>query len=340
MASKNWSKTIIKTSKGDFEGKAPVIISASRSTDIPAFYSDWFMHRLRSGYLVWVNQFNNQLLHISFEKARVIVFWTKNARPMIQHIPELNDRGINYYFTHTLNDYENEKLEPNVPSLKERIETFKLLSETVGKDRVIWRFDPLILTKDITVERLLDKIYGIGKEIHKHTKKLVISFIDVYGYRKVERNLRSAGFADYREFTPDDMYRIAEMLQKVNEEWKIDIATCAETADLSQYGISHNKCVDDDLLIKLFSEDKELMDFLGYPHARGKALKDSGQRKACGCVPSKDIGQYNTCIHLCRYCYANTSPETVMDNYNRHMSSGRDGETIIPVSQGEIFNGK
>ncbi len=336
MATIKWSETIIKTPKGDFKGKAPVIISASRSTDIPAFYSDWFMHRLRSGYLVWVNQFNNQLMHISFEKARVIVFWTKNARPIIQYIPELNDRGINYYFTHTLNDYENEKLEPNVPSLKERIETFKILSETVGKAKVIWRFDPLILTKDITIERLLDKIYGIGTEIHKHTEKLVISFVDIDGYHKVERNLRSAGLENYREFTPDDMCRLSEILQKMNEEWKIDIATCAESANLSKYGIQHNKCIDDELLIKLFPEDKELMDFLGYPDARGKALKDPGQRKACGCVPSKDIGQYSTCAHQCIYCYANTSPQIVTDNYDKHMSSGRNGETIIDASERNI----
>ena len=329
MASIKWSETIIKTTNGDFKGKAPVIISASRSTDIPAFYSDWFMHRLRKGYVVWINQFNNQLMHISFEKARVVVFWTKNARPMIQHIPELNDRGINYYFTHTLNDYEDEKLEPNVPPLKERIETFKILSATVGKAKVIWRFDPLILTKDITIERLLDKIYSIGTEIHKYTEKLVISFVDIHNIKKVERNLRSTGFEDCREFTLDEMHRLAELLQKVNQEWKLDITTCAETTDLSTYGIQHNKCIDDELLIKLFPKDKELMDFLGYPDALGKALKDPGQRKACGCVPSKDIGQYSTCAHQCIYCYANTSPQTAMDNYNRHMSSGRDGKIII-----------
>jgi hypothetical protein len=336
---KDWNKTIIKTPKGDFEGRAPVIISASRSTDIPAFYSDWFMHRLRSGYVVWINQFNNNRMYISFQQARVIVFWTKNAHPMIQHIPELNDRGMNYYFTHTLNDYQDEKLEPNVPSLKERIETFKILSETVGKEKVIWRFDPLILSKDISVERLVDKIHGIGTQIHKHTEKLVISFIDIHNIKKVERNLKSAGLHDCREFTIDDMHRFAEMLQTVNRGWNLDIATCAETADLSMYGIQHNKCIDDGLLKRLLSGDKSLMDFLGHPGPKGKALKDAGQRKPCGCVPSKDIGQYSTCAHQCVYCYANTSPQIAKENYNKHMASDRDGETIIPASQREIPSG-
>lgn len=332
MASKKWSNTIIKTAAGEFEGVAPIIISASRSTDIPAFYSDWFMNRLREGYIVWINQFNNNRMYVSFEQARVVVFWTKNARPMIQHLPELNDRGLNYYFTHTLNDYEAENFEPNVPALTERIETFKVLSETIGKDKVVWRFDPLILSRDITVERLIDKIHGIGTQIHTYTRKLVISFIDINNIKKVERNLKSAGLHDCREFTSVEMYRFAEMLQVVNREWGIEIGTCAETVDLSVYGIGHNKCIDDDLLIRLFPGDKELMGFLGHPRANGKVLKDHGQRKTCGCIPSKDIGQYSTCPYRCLYCYSNTSPQSATDNYNRHMASDRAGETIIPVA--------
>lgn len=305
MSFSGWQKTTINTPNGTVEGIAPVIISASRATDIPAFYANWFMHRMRTGYVKWFNRFNGQSRYVSFDKTRVIVFWTKNAEPMMEYLPEINERGINYYFTFTLNDYEKEKLEPKVPPLQQRIDAFKRLSDTIGKGKVVWRFDPLILTNTITVDALLDKIYGIGKQIHRHTEKLVISFIDINLYKKVRQNLVTAGFRDCKEFTFEDMTVIAKGLQEMNKEWNINIATCAEATDLSAYRINHNKCIDDELMIRQFSHDKELMDFLGYVppkegllsfiEAKGKrtkVLKDLGQRKDCGCISSKDIGQY------------------------------------------------
>ena len=121
------------------DGVAPVIISASRSTDIPAFFARWFMNRLAKGYCVWYNPFNQQPMYISFEKTKVVVFWTKNPKPIIEYLPELDRKGIHYYFQYTLNDYEAEGFEPNVPSIDERIETFKGLSTLIGKEKVIWR---------------------------------------------------------------------------------------------------------------------------------------------------------------------------------------------------------
>ncbi|MEW6584096.1 MAG: DUF1848 domain-containing protein, partial [Nitrospirota bacterium] len=320
MSFKSWQKVEIDTPKGKVEGIAPLIVSASRATDIPAFYADWFMHRLRHGYVKWFNRFNGQSKYVSFQKTRAIVFWTKNAEPMMKHLPEIDARGISYYFTFTLNDYEAEGLEPNVPALRTRIDTFKRLSDILGRERVVWRFDPLILTDDITVDRLLDKIHTVGERIHGYTEKLVISFIDINLYKKVRQNLMSAGFRNIREFTYSDMTRIACGLQEMNRKWKIGIGTCAEAVDLSHYGIRHNKCVDDELMIRVFNRDKELMDFLGHLPSEGgsrsfleagseqiKILKDKGQRKYCGCIPSKDIGQYDTCVNGCFYCYANTS---------------------------------
>jgi DNA repair photolyase len=310
--SKNWQKVNIKTQNGDFEGKAPVIISASRATDIPAFYFEWFMNRVDKGYIKWMNKFSNKAMYVSLEKMRAVVFWT---------------------------DYETEKLEPHVPPMQSRIETFKRLSDTIGKEKVIWRFDPLILADNLTIDRLLDKIYGIGREIHDHTEKLVVSFIDIALYGKVKRNLIDAGFTNYREFYIEDMTRIAQGLQEMNREWKLEVATCAEATDLLNYGINHNKCVDDALMIRLFSHDRELMDFLGYvvteesllpqERKRTKALKDKGQRKHCGCVPSKDIGQHDTCIHGCLYCYANASPLVAQSNYEKHKEKDEYGDTII-----------
>jgi hypothetical protein len=323
----------------DVEGIAPVIISASRATDIPAFYADWFMRRLREGFVRWRNRFNGRVQFVSFEKARVIVFWTKHAIPMLRHLPELDERGINYYFTYTVNDYDADGLEVHLPPLGERIAAFKALSDAIGKERVVWRFDPLILTRSIAVDMLLDKLHRVGSLICPYTEKLVISFIDITRYRKVRQNLAAGGFTDCREFTVQDITEIAEGLQKMNRQWGLEIATCAESIDLSGYGITHNKCIDDGIMRRLFGHDRPLMDFIGGPaagsvpgetRARGtKTLKDPGQRKSCGCIPSKDIGCYDTCVHGCLYCYANMSPAVARVNHEKHKDSGQCGEALL-----------
>lgn len=341
MAFKGWDKIRIQTAQGSVVAVAPVIISASRSTDIPAFYSDWFMRRWREGYVRWTNPFNQKDQYISFAKARVAVFWTKNPRPMLRYVPVLDDLGINYYFTFTVNDYEQEGLEPNVPKLAERIDTFRQLSEALGKARVIWRYDPLLLTKQLTVDRLLEKVAQVGETLHDYTEKLVFSFADVAVYDKVKRNLAAKGFGDAREFSPEEMAAFAQGLAAMNRDWGLTLATCGEEVDLSAYGVIHNKCIDDELMIRLFFHDKALMDFLGYkepelnlfsgltPADAGPRLdlKDKGQRRACGCIVSKDIGQYNTCMHLCAYCYANTSEKVVRANCVMRRSYS--GEAIL-----------
>ena len=140
------TKITIATHSGEtIEAMAPVIISASRSTDIPAFFAKWFINRLEAGYCVWYNPFNQKPSYISFAQCKVVVFWTKNPKPLIPLLYELDERGIRYYFQFTLNDYEKEGFEPNVPSVAQRIETFKELSKLIGKERVIWRFDPFTL---------------------------------------------------------------------------------------------------------------------------------------------------------------------------------------------------
>jgi hypothetical protein len=259
----NWNKIQIKKSNGEtVEAQAPIIISASRSTDIPAFYSDWFKQRLKEGYVKWKNPFNGVPLYVSFDKARLIVFWTKNAKPMIEYLDFLDEKQLNYYFQFTLNDYDEEKLEPRVPNVQMRIETFIELSEKVGKEKVIWRFDPLILMEKIGVDELLQKIENVGNQLKNHTSKLVFSFADIKIYRKVQNNLRGNSIP-YREFNERTMDEFAAGLQQLNKGWHFELATCAEQIPLEKYGIAHNKCVDDDLIIKLFSHDKALMDFLG-----------------------------------------------------------------------------
>lgn len=304
---------------------SPVIVSASRSTDIPAFYADWFLERLKAGYSVWVNPFNQARYRVSFADTRMIVFWSKNPKPMLERLDEVESLGFKqYYFQFTLNDYVTEGLEPNVPPVAERIDTFRHLARRIGKERVIWRFDPLLLSNYLTVDVLLEKIASIGHELQGATEKLVFSFADIQAYRKVGKNLSGT---NCREFSSEEKIEFAKGLRDVNLSLGLEMATCAEDIDLSEYGIKHNKCVDDDLMVRLFHDDAKLMDFIGaeYDMIDGwtikKSRKDKGQRKACGCIVSKDIGMYNTCPHLCRYCYANSSDSVVQRNYSKHLQN-------------------
>ena len=159
-------KTTITLPNGTkVEASAPVIISASCSTDIPAFYAKWFINRLRAGYCVWYNPFNPKPTYVSFANCKVVVFWTKNPRPLLPLLHELDERGIHYYFQFTLNDYEEEGFEPNVPSVEQRVQTFRQLSEMVGKERVVWRFDPLIVTPQLSPRDLLIKVWNLGNKL-------------------------------------------------------------------------------------------------------------------------------------------------------------------------------
>ena len=303
----------------------PTIVSASRATDVPKFYAEWLLARLREGFCSWTNPFNRQVYKVSFEKTRLIVFWSKDPKPLLARLDELEDLGFRqYYFQFTLNDYVREGLEPNVPSVEDRIETFRALAKRIGKERVIWRYDPLLLSPSITIDALLERIAAIGRALKGHTEKLVFSFADIASYRKVMRNLAGTGC---REFTHDEKIDFVSRLRDLNRELGLTLATCAEDIDLAAFGVRHNKCVDDDLMVRLFHDDAALMEFLGaeYDLIDGwkiaKSKKDKGQRAACGCVVSKDIGMYNTCPHLCRYCYANANDESVLANWKRHGAS-------------------
>lgn len=257
-----WSHAEILNESGEAVIAHTVIISASRATYIPTFYSDWFVARWKAGYVKWKNPFNGVASYVSFQKTKAVVFWTKNPRPIFKHIDFLNEEVKNYYFQFTLNDYDHEEYEVKVPRLQTRIETFKELSKRIGKEKVVWRFDPLLLTKDLSVKELLSRVAFIGNELHEFTSKFVFSFADISIYSKVQSNLKNENI-DYKEFSLDTMIEFAEGLQKLNTKWKLELATCAEKFDLEKYGVSHNKCIDDDLMIKLFSHDKMLMQFLG-----------------------------------------------------------------------------
>jgi hypothetical protein len=306
MGFQGWETLFAEVENGDtIEAVAPVIVSASRRTDIPAFHAEWLMERLRAGYVKWANPFNGLPQYVSFARTRAVVFWTKNPKPILPDLAELDRRRIGYYFQFTLNDYEAEGLEPGVPSLQERIETFQELSRRVGPTRVIWRYDPLMLADGIDVPRLVERVTRVGEKVCSCTERLVIAFADIERYVKVRNRLRKFG-RGCRELTAEEIWAFAEKLVAVARPWGLAIATCAEAIDLGDLGIEKNRCVDDRLLARLFPDDAELLRFLGPEETRHR-LKDKGQRKECGCIVSKDIGAYDTCPHLCRYCYATSA---------------------------------
>ncbi len=324
--------------------QAPLIISASRSTDIPAFYTDWFFDRLQKGYSAWTNPFNGIKSYVSYKKTRFIVFWSKNPHPLLPYLHILKERNIKCYIQYTLNDYEQERFE-KVPPLDYRIETFKLLVRQLGKGSVIWRFDPMILTDDISIDDLLEKVKSIGDQLKGYTEKLVFSYADIAMYKKVKHNLEMNGIP-YHEWETDQMEEFAAKLSAMNHQrgWNFQLATCGEKVDLAKYGILHNRCIDGDLITRLAWDDKVLMDYMkvriedvpaptlfGKPELPKDAIllpnnryfiskhkKDPGQRQFCECMASKDIGEYNTCPHLCEYCYANSTKELALQNWARH----------------------
>lgn len=255
---------------------SPYIISASRREDIPGHSNrvKWFLERLQEGKFSLQGFYQNY--DVTIEKLKLIVFWTKNPQPLLEHLDKI---PYKYYFQFSLNHYPEYEL--NLPLLDKRIQTFKDLSNKIGKEKVIWRFDPIIVNQYITKEILLKRIKYIGDQLYPYTEKLVFSFIDPY---KKLGNL-------FTEIDTDTKIEIAEELVKFNQNWNLKLATCAEGIELK--GIEHSKCIDPELIRKICGEQKWISE-----------TKDKNQRLDCGCVNSSDIGSFKTCIHKCLYCYA------------------------------------
>jgi len=342
-----WKTVRINAAHGPVDAVAPEIIAASRATDIPAFYAPWFINRLRAGHARWVNPFSGRPQFVSFSNARVVVFWSKNPLPLLPLLPEVEARGLAWYMEFTLNDYEAEGWEPGLPPLARRVETLRRFADAAGPERVIWRFDPLMLAGRLASdpaggEALLARMERLGRALQGYTRKLVFSFADIAAYRKVRENLRRAGLA-WREFTEEEQQRVARGVAHLAASLGMTPATCGETGDFSTWGIAHNRCIDPELILKLTGRPPDLLRLFGLSGPRQMALpggeaasspapqpaypRDPGQRPSCLCVPCKDVGQYNTCPHGCVYCYANTSPAVALRHYKRHDPQG---ESILP----------
>ncbi len=285
------------------------IISVSRRTDIPAFYAEWFMNRVRAGYCTVPNPYNSkQVSRVSLKPADVsaFVFWTRDPKPLMKHLPELDRMGFHYYFQYTVIGYPR-AIDPHCPSVEESIKTLCQLSQSIGKERVIWRYDP-ILFSDLTgpgwhqenISFLIDHFAG-------HVKRLVISFVDPYRKTRIrlnEINSPDVGLAQ-DAFEPETYREIAEFIGKQASKAGIEVQTCAETGDLSEYGIQHGQCIDGEIIRGITGQSPPMK-------------KDPSQREQCGCIVSKDIGMNNTCLFGCKYCYATSSMETAGANHKKH----------------------
>ncbi|MFW6016004.1 MAG: DUF1848 domain-containing protein [bacterium] len=287
-----------------------MIISASRRTDIPAFYSEWFMNRIKGGYFYKVNPFNKkQVKGISLapKDVDVIVFWTKYPKPILPHLDELNKRGYNYYFQYTINGYP-EILEPNLPSLNQRIDVFKKLCDETDKKQVVWRYDPIIYSNITPINYHIEKFEEIASEIHKYTSRVVISFLDIYGKTKIKlnkleknKNIRVKDIVDYK----DKLIKISNEIKNIADKYEIEIRSCGETDNPSANIIKPGSCIDKDLINKVFDLNIELK-------------KDKNQREQCLCAISEDMGIYDTCKFACTYCYADNSMKAVKNKVEDH----------------------
>ena len=285
-----------------------MIISASRRTDIPAFYADWFYNRLKEGYCAVFNPFNrNRVRYVSLkpQDVDVIVFWTKHSKAFRPRLDLLDEKRIPYYFQYTLVDY-NKEIETKVPGLDLLKEEFLRLSDRVGSDRIIWRYDPIIISQEYSAERHIDQFASIANELKGSTNRVVISIVDYY--QKTLRNMKEYNEKRQLDEHPEDRMVFGDFIQSLSEIANsngFEIQSCSEHIEMDQFGVSHGKCIDDDYIAKVFDLD--------VIHK-----KDPGQRKECGCVKSVDIGVYDTCLHGCQYCYATKQHELAKKNYNTH----------------------
>lgn len=278
-----------------------MIVSASRRTDIPNYYSDWFFNRMREGFAYVRNPMNpHQISKISLspEVVDCFVFWTKNPANMLERLEEL--QAYPYYFQFTLTGYGRD-VEPGLPDKRrEVIPTFRRLAEKIGKQRVIWRYDPIFVNARYTREYHRKAFEEIAGSLAGCTRKVIISFVDLYA--KTQRNM--AGL-QIRCLSDEEMLSFAEEIVESAQKYGMEVESCAERIDLARAGVRHGSCIDKRLTEEIVG-CKLIID------------KDKNQRTACGCFESVDIGTYNTCANGCKYCYANFSGERVREGRNAY----------------------
>ncbi len=287
-----------------------MIISASRRTDIPKYYAEWFINRIRAGYCTVANPYNHQqVMRIPLSPGVVdaIVFWTRDPRPLMPYLPELDAHNFRYYFQFTVVGYPP-VFDRYVPPETYQIDTFKALANKIGPEKVVWRYDPMIFSNITDADYHRARYAQLASALAGYTHRSVISLLDFYAktFRRMAP-LQNAGVVT--ELNPErDEARFGELMRFIAQTAKgynMQIESCAEPIDLTQCGIRPGKCVDDDLIERVFG--------ISISHR-----KDPNQRETCGCILSRDIGAYDTCLHGCEYCYATSSQVLAIRNHRSH----------------------
>jgi len=290
-----------------------MILSASRRTDIPCYFTEWFINRLKAGYVLTRNPFNHaQLSYVTLSPDVVdcIVFWTKDPQNIMPHLKEIDAMGYRYYFQFTLTPYDH-LIEKNLRHKADIEQSFIKLSQIIGKERILWRYDPIVLNDSLTIPYHKEQFQRLCHKLHSYTKSVTISFVDTYS--KLKTNL-------IRELSEYEIAELAAFIGNTAKSYGLTAKACCEKTDLSKYGIEKASCIDKAVLEQICGYSLSL-------------TSDKSQRDGCGCVESVDIGAYNTCMNSCIYCYANNSPVTAERRYKSH---NIDNELIIgSVSEGE-----
>lgn len=277
-----------------------MILSVSRRTDIPAYYSKWFLNRIKEGYVLVPNPMNiHQISKISLSPKVIdcIVFWSKNPAPLLPYLDALKE--YKYYFQFTLNSYDRD-IEMYLPNQSELICTFKTLSEKIGANKVIWRYDPIFVSSKYSIEKHLEGFENIAKQLERYTDQCIVSFVDIYS--KIQSKMAKA---EIKELSLFQVRELSEELVRISKKYGFRLETCAEKVDLTDLGIKHAHCID----------SNKISELIGKPIS---VSKDKNQREECGCAASIDIGMYNTCKNGCLYCYANFNDGLTKRNYANH----------------------
>lgn len=278
-----------------------MIISASRRTDIPTYYSEWLFNRLKEEYVLVRNPMNiHQISKINLSPDIVdgIVFWTKNPLPMLEKLSKLEK--YNFYFQFTLNSYGKD-VEPNIPSKnKFIIPAFQKLSKTIGREKVVWRYDPIFFNKKYTMQYHCKYFKKLAEQLGDYTEKCTVSFLDLY-----RNTVRNTQMLQLQKETQSQQNELMQQFAEIAKQYGFSIDTCAESMDFSQFNITHAHCI-----------DKQRLEQIG--KYKLNIDKDKNQRQECGCIASIDIGCYNTCQNGCLYCYANYNQNIVAQNIQRH----------------------
>ncbi len=278
-----------------------MIINTGCRTDIPAFYSKWLINRIREGYVMVRNPYNpSQVTKYSLSPDVVdcLAFCTKNPEPILKYLDEL-DIYRQFWFV-TITPYGKD-IEPNVPDKEKVIDSFKKLSKHVGIDSIFWRYDPIFINDEFTVSKHIASFKKFAKSLNGYTKGCTISFLDLY--EKVKRNA-----PDIKPPSKEEQIEIAKAFVKIGKENGMVIHGCSEGTFLSKYGVDCKGCMSKELVEKSIGESL-------------KPPKRKNIREGCNCLMGNDIGAYDSCGHLCKYCYANSNKALVRENMKRHIET-------------------